>query len=283
MRVEGVDTGDVELSCLVAGEGPVVLALHGFPDNRETFLPVVPALTAAGFRVVMPALRGYRPSGVARGGRHDAVRAGADAVFLARHYSPDRPVRIVGHDWGAVAAFAAVGSAPQRFSHLVTMAVPHVRAFLRGLAQPAQLRRSWYMAFFQLRGVAEARLSADDHAFVDRLWRDWSPGYAPTRGEMEAVKAGIRGREREVLAYYRALFSPRALLGAGPVFGVVTTPSIHVHGEEDGCVGVEVAEGAARYYAGDYELHRVAGAGHFLTREKPGVVGEIVSRFLGSA
>jgi pimeloyl-ACP methyl ester carboxylesterase len=129
----------------------------------------------------MPSLRGYRPSGLARSGRHDALAAGEDAIHLARHFSPDAPVRIVGHDWGAVAAFAAVAFAPERFSHLVSMAVPHPAAFVRALSNPAQLRRSWYMGLFQVRGLAEARLAKDDLAFVDRLWRDWSLDIGPPR------------------------------------------------------------------------------------------------------
>jgi hypothetical protein len=89
---------------------------------------------------------------------------------------------------------------------------------------------------------------------------------------MEAVKAGIRGREKEVLAYYRALLSPRALLGAKPLFGRVRVPAIHVHGEDDGCIGVESAEGAERFH--DRSLFRClriaprsfAERGHFLIR-----------------
>ena len=277
---ERVDAGDVSLDCLVAGEGPVVLALHGFPDDRETFRPLVPALTGAGFRVVMPALRGYRPSGVARSGRHDAVAAGQDAIALARHFSPDAPVRIVGHDWGAVAAFAAAAFAPERFSRLVSMAVPHPAAFVRALGSPAQLRRSWYMGLFQLRGIAEARLARDDLALVDRLWRDWSPGYRASAAEMESVKAGIRGREEEVLAYYRALLSPRALLGARALFGQVRVPALHVHGADDGCIGVECAEGAERFHAAGYELCVIAGVGHFLTREEPDRVADVLLGFL---
>ena len=132
--IEEIDTGDVKLSCAVAGEGPVVLAFHGFPDRRESFRPIAAALTAAGFRVVMPALRGYSPSGVARSGRHDALAAAEDALWLANHHSPDRPVRFVGHDWGAVIGFAATAMAPGRFSHLATMAVPYPAAFRRNVS-----------------------------------------------------------------------------------------------------------------------------------------------------
>jgi pimeloyl-ACP methyl ester carboxylesterase len=279
--IETIDTGDVQLSCAVAGEGAVVLALHGFPDNRATFRPLLPALTAAGYRVVMPALRGYAPSGVARSGEHDALRAGEDALRLADHFSPGAPVRLVGHDWGALAAFAATAMDAGRFSHLATLAVPHPAAVVRR-ASPAQLRKSWYMGLFQLPRIAEARLSRDDFAFVERLWRDWSPGHCVTEAEMQAVKDGIRDRMGPVLGYYRALRSPAVLRRAPLLFAKTRVPAIHLHGEEDGCIGPACCAGAERYYEKGYALYRVAGAGHFLTREKPEIVAKILLDFFAT-
>lgn len=279
-RTLEIDTGDVTLSCLVAGEGPVVIALHGFPDHRGSFRPLLPALVGAGYKVILPALRGYRPSGVARSGRHDALRAGEDAVFLADHFSPGVPARLVGHDWGAVASFAATALAPHRFSHLATMAVPHPGALVQRLGW-RQLRRSWYMGLFQLPGIAEARLAKGDFAFVERLWRDWSPGYVADAEEMRAVKEGIRGRVGPVLAYYRALRSPAALARSRRLFARTRVKAIHLHGEDDGCIGVECAEGAERFYDSSYSMHRVTGAGHFLMQEKPGPVGRILTDFFG--
>lgn len=280
--VEMVQLADVSLACSVSGApgAPLVILTHGFPDDASTFAAQVPALVAAGFRCVTPTLRGYAPSGRTQGLRHDAAALGHDLVGLADHYAPRARVRLVGHDWGAVASFAAAAIAPQRFSHLVSMAVPHARALLAN-ASAAQLRRSWYMGFFQLRGIAEARLIRSDHAMIDELWRDWSPGYRASDDEMRRVKEAISGREPEVLAYYRALLAPRSLLGEARklLFAKTRVPALHLHGEDDGCVGVECAQGAERWYLESYALKRIAGAGHFLQREKPDEINAALRDF----
>jgi pimeloyl-ACP methyl ester carboxylesterase len=280
-RLAAFDCGDVTLSCAIDGEGPLVVAVHGFPDDARTFDGVVPSLVGAGFSVARPTLRGYAPSGVAKSRRYDAQTLGEDVVAIANRLSPGAPVRLIGHDWGALAVFAATALAPERFSQLVTMAVPHPGAILRNL-DTAQLRRSWYMGFFQLPGVAEARLARDDFAFVDRLWRDWSPGYRASVEELGAVKAGLRGRTSETLAYYRALRSPHALVGRARrlAFAPVPVPALHLHGEDDGCIGASMTRGAERFYRSGYRLEIVRGAGHFLQREKPEEVAAVLRSFL---
>jgi pimeloyl-ACP methyl ester carboxylesterase len=281
-----VELDDVALSCIVhgvSGQDPLVIAVHGFPDDATTFAGQIPALTAAGYRVLTPTLRGYAPSGVARSGRHDAVSAARDLVALADRFSPGAPVRLVGHDWGAVAAFAATAIAPDRFSHLATIAVPHPRAITRN-ASAAQLRRSWYMGLFQLPFVAERRLRAHDFKLIDDLWADWSPGYRASAEELRRVKDGIAGREGPVLAYYRALRSPRSLAGEPRrlLFARTSVRALHLHGRDDGCVGVEMCRGAERDYTGSYELQVIEGAGHFLQREKPGEVSARLLAFFGA-
>jgi pimeloyl-ACP methyl ester carboxylesterase len=282
-RTERIALGDVTLSYIVAGEGPLVIAAHGFPDEPGTFRAQLPALVGAGFTVVLPTLRGYAPSSVPRSGRYEPAAVARDLLAIADHYSPDAPARIVGHDWGAVAAFALAAMAPTRVSHLVTMAVPHLRAVLPRFATRAQLRRSWYTGLFQLPVAAEIALSANDFALIERLWRDWSPGYRASADELGAVKDAIRGREGPVLAYYRAFFSPRAIFDptARSLLAPVRVPSLHLHGVDDGCVGIECVEGAERFYEAPYELVRVEGAGHFLQRERPAEVNDALLAFLG--
>jgi len=277
-----IDLGDVELACTTYGDGPLVLCAHGFPDDARSFRAQIEPLVARGFRVVCPTMRGYAPSSIARSGRYDAESLGRDLCALADRLSPGSPVRLVGHDWGAVAAYAATALAPARFSHVVTMAVPHPRVALPSLARPAQMRRSWYIGLFQIRGVAERRLAEHDLALVDRLWRDWSPGYVASKDELDSIKAGIAPRIPHVIGYYRALLSPSAILGESRrlLLAKTTVPALYMHGEDDGCMGVELVQGTEKHFLAGVRVHRVPRAGHFLHLERPDVVNPILCEFL---
>lgn len=268
-RLETVDTGGATLSCLVAGDGPVALLAHGFPDCARTFRRQLPALVAAGYRVVAPWLRGYLPSTLARDGRYDVAALGSDLIALARHYSPRAPVRLVGHDWGALAAYAACALAPSTFAHLTTIAVPHPRIVGPRFLRPTQLRKSWYIALFQIHGSAEWLLRHDDFALIDRLWRDWSPAFSVEREELAHVKAALAPlpHTRAALAYYRAV--PRLLFA--PVTARLLTartrvPSLYVHGRDDGCMGIEICTDVERGYAAPVTFAPLDG-GHFVHLE----------------
>ena len=205
-----VQANGVRFATLEAGDGPLVLCLHGFPDHARSFRHQLPALAAAGFRAVAPFMRGYAPT---RGpGRRPLSERGAGAGRRradrgARLLS--RP-RVFGHDWGAVAAYGAAILAPERVAKLVTAAVPHGAAVLNAfLSNYDQQRRSWYMFFFQ-HPFADAAVAHDDFRFIERLWQDWSPGWRYPAEEMEALKATFRapGVLQAALGYYRCTLNP---------------------------------------------------------------------------
>jgi pimeloyl-ACP methyl ester carboxylesterase len=282
--LQSIELDDVTLSCSVAGTGPVVLCAHGFPDDARTFRHQVKPLVDRGFRVVCPTMRGYAPSSVARSGRYDGEVLGRDLCALAQKFSPDSPVRLIGHDWGAIAAYAATALEPQRFSQVVTIAVPHILSVVPRLALPAQARRSWYIGMFQLRTIAEMRVAEKNFALIDRLWRDWSPSYEATKEDLDLVKAGLATRLPEVLGYYRAFFSTTSLLGAPRrlLFAKTSVPTLYLHGEEDGCVGVELTQGMEQHFTAGVSIQRIAGAGHFVHLEKPDVVNALLLDFFGA-
>lgn len=254
-----------------------VLVLHGFPDHPPTFRPLMEALAGAGFDVTAPWMRGYAPS--VRAGPYDIERLAHDLLELADAVSPDHPVFVIGHDWGAIATYVASALDPDRIRAAVTLAVPHPFAAARAMLHPAQLRRSWYALYFQL-PVADERVAADDFAYVDRLWRDWSPGCelpAALRGELHRC---LKTSWPAPLEHYRALVRPplaawhRSRPGA-PLRNPITVPTMQIQGTRDGCLPPSACRGQERWFQGPFRAELIVDAGHFLQVEATEAVADL--------
>ena len=199
----------LSFATLEAGDGPLVLCLHGFPDTAYCFRHQLPALAAAGFRAVAPFMRGYAPTAIPADGRYQSAVLAQDAVELIGALGYSSAV-ILGHDWGAIAGYGAAMLAPEKVVKLVTIAVPHGPSLLNAfLSSYDQQRRSWYMFFFQT-PFADAAVAFDDFRFLERLWQDWSPGWRYTAGDLEALKTSFRapGVLEAALGYYRCTLNP---------------------------------------------------------------------------
>ncbi|MBM4358661.1 MAG: alpha/beta hydrolase [Deltaproteobacteria bacterium] len=277
-QTQVLELDDVTLVVEVHGAGPLVVLAHGFPDCLRSFRHQAPALVAAGYSAALVAMRGYAPSSPSRSGRYDAEALGRDLLAVGDALSPERPFALVGHDWGAIACQAAAGLAPSRITALATMAVPHLRVALPRFLRPAQLRRSLYMLEFQPRR-ATAAVRADDFDRIEALWRRWSPGYRATADEMTDIKNAIGPHLDAVLGYYRALFRP-GIATLRCLLAKTLPPALYLHGRDDGCIGVELARGLERAYAGGLEVGLIGGVGHFLHLERPDEVNTRLVRFL---
>jgi pimeloyl-ACP methyl ester carboxylesterase len=275
MRVT-IDNQDGSLACELFGEGKLCICAHGFPDCERSFREQLHALVGAGLRVALPTMRGYAPSGPSRSGRYHAQALGRDLLAIADALSPDQPVVVVGHDWGAIAGYAAAALAPARIDRLVTMAVPHLRLAMRRWLAPRQLYRSRYIGLFQLRGAAERRL---DGAYIQALWREWSPGYRLSEAEQQRVNRAVLAHPSAVLGYYREILdaASRRLL-----FARTSIPALYLHGADDGCVGVELTREVERGYTAGVSVRIVEGAGHFVHLERPDVVNRHLVEFLSA-
>ena len=282
-----VELDGVRFPYLARGAGPLLLCLHGFPDHPSSFAGQLETFSAAGYRVVAPFMRGYAPAGARAPEHFQGAVLARDAIGLIDALGGGRAV-LLGHDWGAFAAYGAALLAPEKVAKLIALAVPYGPGFGRALvANPRQQRRSWYMYFFQM-PFAEAALARDDFAFLDRLVAEWSPGLAPDPEYRETVKAMFRqpGVAQAALNYYRHAFRPdlqspalrrhQERLGQEPI----QVPTLYLHGADDGCIGAEVAQDMAALFPRGLTTQIVPGAGHFLHREKPRVVEEAVLRFL---
>lgn len=280
MDEQRVSTDSGRFHCLIGGPAgaPAIVYLHGFPDYPPTSMRFLNVLARAGHRVIAPWLRGYAPSATA--GPFTVEQLTEDVLALARAIAPGRQIHIVGHDWGAVIAYAVMASAPDAVASSVTLAVPHPLAVARSLARSrAQLARSWYMLFFQLPHLPEWLVGARDMAFIDRLWRVWSPGFVLPEPERRALHRCLRQSMPAPIEYYRAMLRPPGQARARVRWLAaqrITTPTLHVHGELDGCIGLPAARGHERFFAGPFAAEVVPGVGHFMQQEAPAAIAERV-------
>jgi pimeloyl-ACP methyl ester carboxylesterase len=276
----------VRLSCLAWGppDGPLVVALHGFPDTAWTWRHLGPHLAERGHRVAAPFLRGYAPSGLA-----DSYHVGAlmaDAAALHAELGGDERTVLVGHDWGAITANALGAHPDSPYRRVVALAVPPLGAMTGAPLRlaPRQVRMSWYTLFNQLPALPERTVDR----WLPRLWRDWSPGYDAAE-DVALVRAAwpTRAHVRAAVGYYRAL---RAPWRAPPAYrawartlqGVPTVPLLVLHGADDGCMQAAYAEHAASNLPATARFELVRDAGHFLQVERPDVVNPLIADFVAA-
>lgn len=287
IRRRTVRANGLDFPILEAGAGPLVLCLHGFPDHAQSWIPILDRLAREGYWAVAPALRGYWVGGAAPDGSYRASATGQDVLALIESLGAEQAV-LVGHDLGARAAYAAASLDAARVRKLVGLAVPYGKGLTTAfVADGDQQRRSWYMFFFQTR-LAEMAVQLNDFAFLDRLWREWSPGYVlPPSGRSALNEAfGQPGVLTQTLAYYQQLFTPPSLPAAQALEALasrpIAVPSLYLHGAEDGCMSARLSEGMEAMFTHGLERVVVPGVGHFLHLEQPDTVLNHILRFLKS-
>ncbi len=267
-------------------DGALVLLAHGFPDSIDTWRHLHGPLADPGYRVVAPAMRGYAPSDVPSDRRYQTAALAQDLVAIRDALGGDGSSVLIGHDWGALAAYGAAALAPEAWRAMVTMAVPPMPSVGQALLSIDQLKRSWYIFFFQT-PAAEFMVSHDDFALIARLWADWSPGYDAS-ADVEGVRRALDSPERIAAAvgYYRAMFDldlhdPGLADAQAAVSRPSKVPTLYLHGESDGCFGVEAIGDPAQALGPGSAAITIESAGHFLHLERPEVVAEEILRFLG--
>lgn len=256
-----VSANGIDFAVVEEGSGPLVVLLHGFPDTPQTWDATRPALAAAGYRAVSPFMRGYAPTSIPDDGDFSADALGDDVAALIEALGADRAI-VVGHDWGASAAYSAAITHPERVTMLVTVAIPHPRAVR---PSPRLLWKGRH--FFSLRRKNAAdRVRRDNFAEIDMLVRRWSPQWDVPEGETDAVKRALSqpGSLEAALGYYRAvgLRLPKSYRGR------IAMPAVAFAGASDFALRPETFERARKLHDADYEVVTLPG-GHFLHREHP--------------
>ena len=269
-----VEADGLRFAYLEEGAGPLVLLVHGFPDTARTWDRVRPALAKAGYRAVSPNTRGYWPTAVPTQGDYSRERLSRDLLALILALGETSAI-VVGHDWGADAAYGAANLAPERVRFLVTLSIPH----------PASIRFTpgvmWGARHFVRLGRrnAAAFLRQDDFAYVDRLVRRWSPDWNVPPDETRLAKEVFRqpGCTEAAVGYYQAV----TLRTPASQAGRIRVPSA-VFCARDGVLQCSDYERAARYYDAPHTIVHLHG-GHFLHREYPDRFIDELLRVLPSA
>lgn len=276
----------VEFTVLEAGSGPLALCLHGFPDTAHTWRHLLPGLADAGYRAVAPFMRGYAPTAVPEDRCYSLGALIADANALHDALGGGEDAVLIGHDWGAEAAYGAAAFAPGRWRRLVTLAIPPLSMDAGLFTNYDQLKRFFYMYLFT-QPVAEHLVAADGMAFLDRLWADWSPGYDAGE-DLARVKESLADGENlaAAIAYYpAALGAPAETCAAfeAEQRALAETPpqaALYLHGARDGCIGPDLVTAAAEHLSPESQFALIDGAGHFLHLEQPGRINREILAWL---
>ncbi len=252
-------------------DGPVVVLLHGFPQLNSSWDKVIGLLTAQGYRCLAPNQRGY-----SRGARPtrrrdyrtpqlvEDFRALLDASGASR-------VHLVGHDWGALVAWAAAAELPDRLATVTALSVPHPAAFLRALLTSRQALASWYMYVFQLPFIPE-RFLLGRHGEATQFSKALqASGQSPEAAERDARAMAEPGALTAALNWYRAI--PLSdVRGTGAEINV---PTLYVWSDGDTALVEKPARNTARYVSGEYRFETLSGS-HWMLDEQPDVVADLL-------
>jgi pimeloyl-ACP methyl ester carboxylesterase len=281
-RQRTIEANGRHFAYLEAGEGPLVLLLHGFPDDAWTWSSQISSLCDAGYRVVAPFLRGFPPSEVPSDGSCTTKNNGADAAAILRSLG-DGPAYVVGHDWGGLATFVLLAEAPELVRRAAVVAVTHPAMLLPVLERPSLVHHLFHVWFFQVGGLSEGALRANDFALVDYLWEHWAAEGHDDAEHVARLKREVLGKAGVVaalLAYYRALVrlpteQPELL---ARLLQPTSVPLLAIWGNCD--PAREAAAGEHKFFRGEYRREVLEGAGHFVHREQPARFNELLLSWL---
>ena len=268
----------VRLHYVAAGNGPLMLMLHGFPEFWYSWRYQISEFSQD-YRVVALDLRGYNESGKPKNPAAYQMSVLVDdirAVIQALGY--ERAI-VMGHDWGGAIAWNFAYACPSLVDKLIVLNMPHPAKLAEGMQSIEQLQKSWYMFAFQIPILPEILLQWDDYRAIESIFVDTTPNpSAFSPADIEAYKnaAAKRGALTAMLNYYReaisSLFEERD-------WGVLDVPTLMAWGEEDTALGKELTFGTD-VYVRDFQVRYIPNVGHWVQQEAPEQVNEYIREFL---
>jgi pimeloyl-ACP methyl ester carboxylesterase len=275
------DLGDVRLHYVEAGDGPLVVLLHGFPEFWYAWREQIQPLAAAGFRVVAPDMRGYNLSS-----RPASIKAYDNAALAGdvRDLVSERGAKsalLVGHDWGGTAAWATAMYHPEVVDRMVILNAAHPRRLLHGLRTPHQLKKSWYFFYFQPPGLPEYTARARNWQFFRNFMRDAKPGsFTPEDWQSYTAAWSQPGAATGMINYYR---SSVRNTHAEEQLRTVEAPTLVIWGQGDRYLGQELAEPLGSDVPNLAGVERIPNASHWVHHDAPERVNQLMINFFAPA
>jgi epoxide hydrolase 4 len=278
IREAYADVGDIRLHYVEAGEGPLVVLLHGFPEFWFGWRLQIAPLAAAGFRVVAPDTRGYNLSSRPEGVEAYAADLLADDISgLIGGLGADSAM-LVGHDWGGTIAWTMAMNHPEVVDRLAILNAAHPRRLQEGLHHPSQLRKSWYFFFFAIPGLPEDVVHARDWHFFRHFLHDANPPYTPEEMDRYVDAWSQPGASSAMINYYRASVreSPKE---AKADIRPISAPTLVIWGERDRYLGETLAEPDRDDVPNLDRVERLPDASHWVHHDEAERVNQLLIDF----
>lgn len=267
-----VQANGVRFAYLEQGSGPLVIFMHGFPDNAWSYRKQLQVFADAGYRAVAPFLRGYAPTEIPADGIFDPIALGKDLEALIAALSENGQARVVGMDWGGTSTFQALATAPSAIKAAVVMNTAHPITFSSIRRDPEIVRSIFHVYFFQLPG-AESAVNTEGLPFVDYLWKLWSP----TLNDVEHIRSiketlSSPGTMAAALRYYGGL-TEAGRMGRLPI-NEMQTPTLTIYGGNDPTARYSVKE--EPLFKGPHKRVVLPDVGHFPHLEREAEVTGLI-------
>ncbi len=273
------EVGSVQYAYFEEGEGPLVVLLHGFPDNALAYLETIDFLVLRKYKVLAPFLLGYYPSDVANDEDYSVFRIANDILKLVELTNGKEPFYLVGHDWGASIAYAMTNIQTEHIKKLVTVAIPHPRAIKPSLGLLMKARH-FILFYFKNYGLWYAR--KNNLAYINYLYRYWAPNWHHNEEHIEMIKETFKmdGRLEAALGYYWSFYKDAQNKERQKLYAHKTeVPALVFAGESDGAIQLETFKDMRYAFLAPLEVVVVPKAGHFIHQETPDLFNSKIFEF----
>ncbi|MGY4497195.1 pimeloyl-ACP methyl ester carboxylesterase [Bradyrhizobium sp. GM24.11] len=267
-----VQANGVRFAYLEQGSGPLVVFMHGFPDNAWSYRKQLQVFADAGYRALSPFLRGYAPTEIPADGIFDPIALGKDLEALIAALSENGQARVVGMDWGGTSTFQALATAPSAIKAAVVMNTAHPITFSSIRRDPEIVQSIFHVYFFQLPG-AESAVNTEGLPFVDYLWKLWSPTFNDVE-HIRSIKETLSspGTMAAALKYYGGL-TEAGRMGRLPI-NEMQTPTLTIYGGNDPTARYSVKE--EPLFKGPHKRVVLPDVGHFPHLEREAEVTGLI-------